>query len=279
MVAPAPGPGGARGGTCMLRSLYSAAAGLLSAGVQEGVVADNLANSGTPGYKARSAELGTYATMGVERVAPFAEMLSQASGGTAALGALASGAVVNVTAVDWAQGPLTGSDNPLAAAIDGPGFFAVATPAGVRYTRGGDFRLNAAGVLTDPRGDPVLDRAGGQITVPGGDTAGTARITSGGAVLDGRGRVAGTVGVFAAAPASLTPVGGGLYAAAAGTPAPGPQAGAVLRPGYVEGSNVDVIGEMASLLAVQQAFASDAQAVRTAGTTMQTAISDVGTVA
>lgn len=273
-------PGAARygEGEPMIRSLYSAAAGLLAANVQEGVVADNLANAQTPGYKARTAEMGTFATLAVVRVQPFSTLLGQAAGGSAPLARLAGGAIVNATAVNWTQGPLTSSGNPLAVAIDGPGFFAVSTPGGVRYTRGGDFRLSASGVLTNPAGDPVLGAGGRPITVPGGDTTGTAAIGPGGAVSAG-GRVAGRLGVFAAPVAALSPAGGGLYALAAGAPAPGAQAGAVLRPGYVEGSNVDVIGEMAALLSVQQAFSSDANAVQTAGTAMQTAISDVGTVA
>lgn len=262
----------------MIRSLYSAAAGLLSANVQEGVLADNLANAQTPGYRARAAELGTFATLAVRRVTPFSTLLGQTAVGSAPLAALAGGAVVNQTAVNWSQGTLTASGNPLAVAIDGPGFFAVSTPAGLRYTRGGDFRLSAGGVLTNPAGDPVLNAAGRPITVPGGDSTGTATIGPGGAVDIG-GKTAGTVGVFAAPLPALAPAGGGLFALAAGTAAPGPQAGAVLRPGYVEGSNVDVIGQMAALLAVQQAFASDANAVQTAGTALQTAITDVGTVA
>lgn len=262
----------------MLRSLYSAAAGLLATNLEDGVVADNLANSETAGYKQRQATLGTFATMAVQRAQPFATALGTLGGTTyQPLAPLASGALVNQTATDWSTGPLQHSSNPLAAAINGPGFFAVSTAQGVRYTRGGDFRFSASGGLTDAYGDPVLDAAGRPIVAPGGQSRGPATLQAGGQVAIA-GTVVGTIGVFAAPTAALSPVGNGLYALAAGTPAPGAQPGATLQPGFVEGSNVDLIGQMAALLQIQQAFATDSQAVQTAGTTLNIGITQVGTV-
>lgn len=263
----------------MIRGLYSAAAGLLSTNVEEGVVADNLANVQTAGYKARNAVLATFDTMAVSRVQPFAAALGAAAGTTVTpLAALPSGALVNETAVDWTEGPLQQSNSPLAVAIDGPGFFAVSTPQGTEYTRGGDFRFNAQGVLTNPVGAPVLGANGAPITVPGGQSGAPVTIDPSGQVLTG-GRAVATIGVFAPPTNALSPVGGGLYALAAGTPAPGPQPGAVLRPGFIEGSNVDLVGEMSALMQMQQAFASDAQAVQANATAMQTAATQVGSVA
>jgi len=263
----------------MLRSLYSAAAGLLSTGIQEGVVADNLANTGTTGYKARQAALATFAPLALSRVQPFAQALSAASGlGSGALGTVTSGALVDVTGTDWSEGTLQQSTSPLAAAIDGPGFFAVATGQGVQYTRDGDFRFNAGGQLTDPAGDVVLGANGQPLVAAGGESSGAASIDDHGLLSVG-GTAVGTVGVFAPPTNALSSAGGGLFTLTPGTAAPGLQAGATIRPGYLEGSNVDLIGQMASLLQIQQAFTSDQQAVQTADSTLNTGITEVGTIA
>lgn len=66
------------------------------------------------------------------------------------------------TAHDFSQGVLNNSDNPLAAAIQGPGFFRIETPAGTRFTRNGDFMMSSTGVLQTRAGYSVLG-AGGPI--------------------------------------------------------------------------------------------------------------------
>jgi flagellar basal-body rod protein FlgF len=66
---------------------------------------------------------------------------------------------------DLAQGDFRVTGNPLDFAIDGDGLFAVQTPRGVRYTRNGSFRVSSTGVLTTTDGSTVRARGGGQITV------------------------------------------------------------------------------------------------------------------
>ena len=261
----------------MLRGLYSAAAGLLATGLREGVVADNLANAETAGYKARRAALASFGALGVQRVQGFPTMLaSRLAPSTSALGTIESGALVDVTAIDWSPGNLTRSDNPLAAAIVGQGFFAVQTPQGVQFTRAGDFHLDAQGTLVDTQGHAVLGVGGRPIVAPGGESAGTPTMGDSGGVTVG-GKSVGQIAIYHPALAALQPAGQGAFALAAGAPLPTPTQG-VLRTGYVERANVDLIGQMAALLEIQQAFASDQRAVQTADQTMDVALSDVGTV-
>lgn len=261
----------------MVRGLYSAAAGLLATGLREGVVADNLANSETPGYKARQATLASFGALGIHRVQAFPTMLASAlTPANTALGTVQSGALVDVTGIDWSPGSLTPSDNPLTAAILGQGFFGIQTPQGVQYTRAGDFHFDAQGTLVDARGAGVLSANGQPIVAPGGESTGAPALDGSGQVTVG-GTSVGQIGIFNPSQAALQPAGNAAFSLAAGAPLPAPGQG-TLRPGYVERANVDLVGQMAALLDIQQAFASDQRAVQTADQTMSVALSDVGTV-
>lgn len=67
---------------------------------------------------------------------------------------------------DFAQGPLISTENPLDVAIDGDGFFAIETEAGVRYTRNGTFHLDGLGQLVDREGNRVISRNEDPILIP-----------------------------------------------------------------------------------------------------------------
>lgn len=64
------------------------------------------------------------------------------------------------------EGPMTKTENPLDLAISGPGYFAVETIDGERYTRNGTFQLDAQGRIVTTQGDPVLGADGNAITIP-----------------------------------------------------------------------------------------------------------------
>jgi flagellar basal-body rod protein FlgG len=71
------------------------------------------------------------------------------------------------TTIDTTAGPITTTQNPLDVAIDGEGFFAIQTPAGVRFTRNGSFSLDATGDLVTKQGMKVLSSSGSPINVTG----------------------------------------------------------------------------------------------------------------
>src|SRR5579885_1710828 len=75
------------------------------------------------------------------------------------------------TQVDLSAGDITSTGNELDAAINGPGFFAIQTPDGLRYTRNGSFSLNANGELVTKDGMPVLNKSGSTISVGHGKLA------------------------------------------------------------------------------------------------------------
>jgi flagellar basal-body rod protein FlgF len=110
---------------------------------QMDVVANNLANLTTPGFKQ---EVEVFTTVPIR---------SQVSGAPQKLAYVQDFG----TARDFSAGPMTPTGNDLDVAIQGNGFFVVQTPSGPRYTRLGHFSLNAAGQLVNKQGYPVL--AGG----------------------------------------------------------------------------------------------------------------------
>jgi flagellar basal-body rod protein FlgG len=71
------------------------------------------------------------------------------------------------TTIDTTPGPITSTQNPLDVAIDGEGFFAIQTPAGVRFTRNGSFSLDESGNLVTKQGMKVLSSSGSPINVTG----------------------------------------------------------------------------------------------------------------
>ena len=251
----------------MIAGLYSAAAGMLSSQAVEGDVAANLANLDTPGYKGVTPTVGAFAPMLMQRVQ---------NGASVPLGEVASGAVVASTPLDWTQGAWQATQNPLGAAIVGSGFFAVSTPQGVRYTRAGDFHLDAGGALVTASGQPVLGAGGAPVRVSASAVRAQVALTADGRLVAG-GATLAALAVFSPPTAALQPAGAGLYALAPGVAAPAARP-ATLAVGMLEGSNVDVVTQMADLLEVQQAFTSDEQAVVSTDQSATTLISDVGAV-
>ncbi len=115
---------------------------------QMDVLANNIANLSTIGFKGQSMV--------------FAEFLTSANGERAAYVKDAG------TVRDWSQGPLTRTGNTLDVALQGAGFLEVETAAGTRYTRDGRMKLDAQGQLVDLDGDPVLGQGDQPILVPQG---------------------------------------------------------------------------------------------------------------
>jgi flagellar basal-body rod protein FlgF len=135
--------------------LYAACAALIARTQSLDVAANNLANVNTAGYKSQQPI--------------FRSILAQrASAQTGALnGAVNDFAVLGGSRTDAAQGNLERTANDFDCAIDGPGFFAVQTKAGVRYTRDGRFQLSSEGMLVTSGGDAVLGEQG-PIRLPSG---------------------------------------------------------------------------------------------------------------
>jgi flagellar basal-body rod protein FlgF len=117
---------------------------------QMDLVANNIANSDTAGFKGEHMM--------------FAEYVARTTG-TSANNQISYVEDIGV-ARDTSAGNLMKTGNDLDVAIPARGYFVVQTPAGNRYTRAGSFRVGEGGILSTSNGDPVLDRRGGPIQLP-----------------------------------------------------------------------------------------------------------------
>lgn len=224
---------------------------MLAEQTRQDQIANDLANSSTPGYKGdRSMQ------------ASFGSMLLENTANGQAIGTLGLGAQITSTYTDLSPAPLKETDEPLDLALDGQGFFAVQTPAGPRYTRDGQLVVDGTGRLATATGYPVLDANGRTIAVGGSD--GLEIDTNG--VVSRNGRTLGTVAVV-----SLTnPLkqGDTLFA---GTPGPRP-AGTAVRQGFLEGSGVDPTKAMVDMITSLRTYESDQKAISSIDQTLQKGI-------
>lgn len=226
------------------------------------VIANNLANVSTTGFKARNSR--------------FAEhLMPNASGDAFQLGDRRVAFVIDKgTALDLASGAIEQTGNPLDAAIKGDGFFAVQTPAGERYTRAGSFQVSATGQLVTNDGYEVLGENGpfqfgpletGIAIAPDGTVSSS---------LGARGklrlvRFEGT--------GSLVNEGANVFSSK--TPAQPGGAGVRLEPRALERSNVSAITEMTRLMDVTRAYSSVANMIGRMDEMKRTSMSKLADVA
>src|SRR5205809_840889 len=131
---------------------------MLSELARQDQISNDLANAATPGYKPdRSAQRS------------FSELLLENRASGQIVGPLGTGAAIAEVRTDLSQGPLRQTGQPLDLALEGDGFFAVKAPQGIRYTRDGQFSLDAQRHLVTATGLPVLDEKGNAVTVPSGN--------------------------------------------------------------------------------------------------------------
>ncbi len=128
----------------------SAASGMRSRMQSLDLLANNLANANTGGFKADREFFSIYTS---------AEATADAQGNTMTL------PVVEKQWTDLSAGELRTTWNPLDFAINGDGMFAVQTPHGIRYTRNGNFRVSPTGTLTTADGNPIQSAAGAPLTL------------------------------------------------------------------------------------------------------------------
>ena len=131
----------------MIQGLYTAANGMLAVEAKQSAIANNIANTSTPGYKRSEPVLsGFYTEFSAKLREPFHFDNNPAPGG---------GVRVGEVAADLSEGALLETDNPLSMALQGPGFFVVDTPNGERYTRSGAFTVDKQGQLATQEGYAV----------------------------------------------------------------------------------------------------------------------------
>lgn len=258
----------------MIRGLGAAASGMRAEQTRLDVLANNLANAATTGYKRDTAVTAAFTDILVQR---FWDRPPISPGPAPFVGALPVGVGTAATAARLTTGPLRYTGGALDVALSGDGFFVVQTPAGVRYTRDGAFTQDAAGRLTTNDGYPVL--AGGQ---PVGTSRMRLAIQADGTVT-GDGAPLGKLDIVTSAQlGGLRKEGNSLWVAAPGAQGqllvvpPGEAAEPHLQVGFLEGSNVEPVLEMVDLIATIRAYEADQKAIQAQDQTLGKVVNDVG---
>jgi flagellar basal-body rod protein FlgF len=212
---------------------YAACAGLRAKSQALEVVANNVANLNSTGYRAHQA---TFRSL---LVAP------SPSNGNAVNRAVNDFGVLGGSRLDLSAGSLEQTGNPLDLAIGGDAFFAVQSGKQTLYTRNGNFHVSTTGQLLSAQGDPIPGEQG-PISVPSGPVS----IGPDGTVAV-EGAIAGKLRLVKFDHgANLDAVGTSYYGA--GQNAPAPANGATVRQGTLEQSNVNPMSAVVSLITVQR---------------------------
>jgi flagellar basal-body rod protein FlgF len=226
---------------------------------QMDVVANNMANINTTGFKAEDMLFQEF-KMPIAADNDFA--------GDQSVSYTQDWATVH----DMTNGPLAQTGNPLDVGLSGPGFLTVSTPAGNRYTRAGSLAIDASGQLVDLGGNPVLSD-GGPIRFDSSD--GDISITKDGTVTTSQGTKGKLSVVEFADPQQLQREGNNLYSG--GTPLPAKDTSVVQ--GSIERSNVSGVTEMAQMIRVERAYQQLADIMQRQDDLRNTAVQKLGSLA
>ncbi len=195
------------------------------------IIANNVANVNTPGYRAQNMTFSEY-------VVDPRRMKEDVS-----------------LVLDYGQyqktdpGSIKETGNPLDIALVGNGFLGIQTPGGIQYTRAGNLTMDPDGVLRNAMGLPVASEGGGEITIPNDAT--DISIDRSGVITTDRGEVGQLMIAEFDNYQTLNPAGNGLYETTeTGRPA---ETTNVLQ-GRLEGSNVQAVVEMTRMIEVLRNF-------------------------
>jgi flagellar basal-body rod protein FlgF len=201
------------------------------------VIANNLANMNTTGFKSEKMM--------------FVEHLVRSRGGEKIGGDRLAYVRDIATAKDLSEGTFKKTSNPLDLAIHGDGFFVIDTAAGERYTRNGNFQMNAEGQLVTRNGDPVLSDSGEPFFMSPEDTS--IDVSPDGTVATENGVLGKLAVVSFANRQAMRVVSGGMYST---SQQPTPVELPTIAQGMLEGSNVQPIVEMTRMIEVSRSYQS-----------------------
>lgn len=257
----------------MLRALYTAATGSQTQQFNIDVIANNVANVNTTGYKKSRAE--------------FQDLLSQTYQAAGTIGdqgttdpvgvQVGLGVIVSATQRVFLPGSIAQTGNPLDMAIQGDGFFQVLTDSGeIAYTRDGTFKRDANGTLVTSDGYPVQPN----LTIPNDATEIVISLQGIVSVRQAGSPTLNQLGqlqlVRFANPAGLESIGRNLFSEtpASGQPVPGTAgqgefAKTTINQGFLEGSNVQVVEELINLISAQRAFEANSKVIKAADEILQ----------
>ena len=230
---------------------------------QQAIIANNIANAATPGFKRQNCvEEGFYGVL-----------QSQMSGGAASNSVKGPGGGVRVAGSysDWREGTLSTTGDQFNVALSGPGFVTVQTDDGDRYTRGGRFKVDEAGQLATEGGQKVLGAGGTPIDVQGSQF----EVDELGNVLVDGSNVGRLQMVEFDNPRLLSREDNGLYSVGESGEQPKEATQTTAHSGMLELSNVQMPYEMAQMISGLRAYGAYQKVINTSDESLSRLIDQV----
>ena len=259
----------------MIRALYTAATGLEAQQLNIDVIANNLANVSTSGFKKSRADFQDLLYQTTREPGGPATSTTQSSTGIQVGLGVRPAAVQRINL----QGDFNQTSNPLDIAVSGDGYFQVTLPDGsTAFTRSGAFKLDSTGSVVTSSGDPLSP----QINIPDGAESiaigddGTVSVTLSGQSAPSQ------VGQIQTArfanPSGLRAEGANIFKEtdSSGPPqlgTPGQDGLGKMTQGFLEGSNVSVVEELVAMISGQRAYEINSRAISAADEMLRTAAS------
>jgi len=256
----------------LIKGWYTAASGMMTQMSRQDVIANNIANAATSGYKKQMSLSRAFPDMLISRLESTTD-LGNPSHNIHTIGRLGTGVGLEEISTDLSVGNLAKTDVPTDFSLAQTGsYFVVETEQGERYTRNGAFKINSEGGLTDSQGNPVLDENNRHIMISGEFSVDRTGVIS---FADGTAAVTLKVLQFDD-PQKLQRIGDNLYSNEEGSTMSASPASRDILQGYLESSNVNAIMEMVDLLSVVRAYESLQKVVQAEDETAGVAIDQVG---
>lgn len=255
----------------MVRGLYTAWTGLYNEQKRLDVIANNIANSATTGYKQEGVTSQSFDDMLAIKVRDYSVNKDEI------IGTMSLGVKVGEVYTNYSQGSVRSTGNTFDLALDGSGFFTVKVTdtAGndhIRYTRAGNFTMTQEGYITDADGNRLQSEAG-DLIVP--TDAEIVFDQDGSVYADGELIDKVLIKDFEDynylkkyADTMYEPVDGATEIEATGS----------LLQGWLEQSNVNVVKEMTQMIAITRAYEANQKIVQTMDSTLDQAVNSVGRV-
>lgn len=257
----------------MVKGLYTANWGMINEQKRVDILANNMANSATTGYKKEGSTSEAFHDVLAYKIKDTSE-----PGFAKRLGPMNLGVKIGEVYTDYSQGPIHETGNTFDMALSGKGFFAVeftnkAGESSVKYTRDGHFTLNVKGEVVNKNGDYLLDEGGNHIVL---DPMAEFRVDRMGNIyLNDQLQTRIQVRDFTNydylekyGENYLTPLEGSEEQAAE----------AQVISGYLEDSNVQVVQEMVDLINFTRAYETNQKVIQAMDSTIDTAVNKVGQV-
>lgn len=248
----------------MLRGMTTAARSMTVQMAKTDIVANNLANADTTGFKRDVHTVHSFKDVLLDRIE------ARPNYGRS-IGYLGFGASSGPKAVDFSPGGIVTTGNPLDLAIDGDGFFVVETPSGVCVTRDGSFTLNDMGELVTKSGYRVVGEDG-PLQIPPGELL---IRSSGDIFVDGE--HVGRLTVWRVDANALRKQGGNLYAVSPDAEIEEPDDAGIIQ-GSLERSNVNVVREMLDMIVGMRNFEACQRVLRSYDMTLDKCVNELGKV-